>query len=379
MTILEVVVTDTGIGISSDDLPHILDRFYQVDSSSTRVAQGTGIGLAHTQELLKIMGGSISVASELGKGTSVKVRLPIKHVEKVMPSDETAETFKPQLSPHYRQAKTITDDTLPQHQPSSSDESIARVLIIEDNADVVEYLTSCLEPAYQIHVGSDGKKGVDIALEVTPDLIISDVMMPEMDGFQVCNRLKNDERTSHIPIILLTAKADAASRLVGLRRGADAYMAKPFSPEELFLQISTLLENRRRMAAYFSRGLRDNTLTSDVELSAPEAIQIENAFMKKVNAIIELHYANEVFSLPQLCSELSMSRSQLFRKMKAVADISPSDLIRSYRLRKAKTLLEQGDVTVAEVTYQVGFKDPSYFTKLFQEEFGVIPSSVSKP
>ncbi|HEX5113007.1 MAG TPA: ATP-binding protein, partial [Saprospiraceae bacterium] len=369
---LQIVVKDTGIGIAEKDLPHILDRFYQADSSSTRVAQGTGIGLAHTQELLKVMDGSIIVESDLGKGTVVTIRLPILHNETVTGLNEIT-TSKPTVSLVRPPKEQATDDQQVFHQ-SSPDVMLPQLLIIEDNPDVVEYLKSCLESSYEVAVAYDGKTGVEKAMEQIPDFIISDVMMPVMDGFQVCDRLKNDEHTSHIPIILLTAKADAASRLTGLRRGADAYMAKPFSPEELDLQISTLLENRKRMANYFSRALYSENKPLTNGTPVPEEIQIEDAFIKKVKAIIELYYQDEQFALPQLCDEIGMSRSQLFRKMKAIADISPSDLIRTYRLQKAKALLEQGDITVAEVTYQVGFKDPSYFTKMFQEEFGVAPS-----
>ena len=154
--------------------------------------------------------------------------------------------------------------------------------------------------------------------------------MPEKDGYQVCDQLKTDERTSHIPIILLTAKADAVSRITGLRRGADAYLAKPFNVEELLVQITVLLDNRRRMASYFSK-LPYNGLATPNPVSLPEAIQVEDAFIKKVNTIVGLHYSDEDFSLTELCDQLGMSRSQLFRKMKAVAETSPSDLIRSYR------------------------------------------------
>ena len=375
---LEIVVTDTGIGISEKDLPHVLERFYQADNSNTRVAQGTGIGLAHTQELLKIMGGSISVESEIGKGTRVTVRLPIKHDETIIGNEEIAMTTVPHMSIIGLNKKTIADDSSAMIHESSNGESKPQLLIIEDSPDVVLYLKSCLEHAYQIEVAYDGQAGTEKAIEKIPDLIISDVMMPVKDGYQVCDILKNDDRTSHIPIILLTAKADAASKIAGLRRGADAYLSKPFDLEELLVRIAMLLENRQRMAAHFFRQLQDGNGHPQPDALISEDIQIEDAFMKKVKAIIEVNYADENFSLPQLCREIGMSRTQLFRKMKAVANTAASDLIRSYRLNKAKALLESGDVSVAEVTYQVGFKDPSYFSKLFHEEFGVQPSAVTK-
>jgi DNA-binding response OmpR family regulator len=261
---------------------------------------------------------------------------------------------------------------------TEQDASLPQLLIIEDNPDVVVYLKACLENDYQIMVAYNGKIGIEKALELVPDFIISDVMMPEKDGYQVCDTLKNDERTSHIPIILLTAKADAASRLAGFRRGADAYLAKPFNAEELLLQIRVLLDNRRRMARYFSKRLLAEQVIPIHDSLIAEDLAIEDTFITKVKGIIEANYTDENFSLPQLCLEIGMSRSQLFRKMKAVIDTSPSDLIRSYRLTRARVLLQNGDMTVAEVTYQVGFKDPSYFSKIFFEEFGILPGSIAK-
>jgi len=375
---LEIQVNDTGIGIATSDLPFVFDRFYQTDSSTTRVGQGTGIGLAHTQELVKLMDGKISMSSEPGKGTNVRVLLPIRNDADLMNLQESGmvvpeDISMPGLTTYARLNEiAIADET------ESSDTSQPQILIIEDNPDVVLYLRSCLEDQYQLSVAYNGKIGIEKALENIPDIIISDVMMPEKDGYQVCDALKHDERTSHIPIILLTAKADAASRVAGLRRGADAYLAKPFDVTELLVQITMLLENRQRMATHFSKTIQTGAvpLLSDPAIS--EDIKFENAFVQKVNGIIEANYRDENFSLTQLCHLLAMSRSQLFRKMKSVTDTSPSDLIRSYRLQKAKALLGTGIVSVAEATYQVGFKDPSYFSKMFYDEFGVQPSSITK-
>jgi CheY-like chemotaxis protein len=254
--------------------------------------------------------------------------------------------------------------------------SLPQLLIIEDSPDVILYLKSCLEESYQIVTAPNGRIGIEKAIEYIPDFIISDVMMPEKDGYEVCDTLKNDERTSHIPLILLTAKADVASRMSGLRRGADAYLSKPFDAEELLLQISVLLENRRRMAAHFSGTLQAGVLLTPGGPDLREDIRIENAFLEKVNSIMGGHFSDDNFALPDLCHHLGMSHSQLYRKMKAVIDKNPSDFIRSYRLNKAKLLLERGDISVSEATYQSGFKDPSYFSKLFQEEFGIQPSSL---
>jgi AraC-like DNA-binding protein len=203
-------------------------------------------------------------------------------------------------------------------------------------------------------------------------------MMPEKDGYQVCDTLKNDERTSHIPIILLTAKADAASRIAGLRRGADAYLAKPFNKEELLVRLEMLLERQKRVAAYFSRSLQAKSPLALPDGETEGDLQMEDAFLQKVRQIVENHYSDENFALPGLCDKLNMSRSQLFRKLKAVADISPSSYIRSYRLDKAKKLLEEGGLAVSEVAWQVGYKDAAHFSRSFQEEFGFPPSETSR-
>ena len=217
----------------------------------------------------------------------------------------------------------------------------------------------------------NGQAGIEKALESVPDIIISDVMMPFKDGFEVLNTLKNDERTSHIPIVLLTAKADIESRLAGLRRGADAYLAKPFHQEELLVTVENLLELRRKLQLKYQQNILAVADTTAVEIPA----DVEDAFLQNVRAIIAANYTDEDFGLPLLCQKIGMSRSQLFRKLKALTDIAPSDLIRTHRLIKAKALLESGTVNVAEAAWQVGFKDASYFSKLYQEEFGVLPSS----
>jgi AraC-like DNA-binding protein len=203
-------------------------------------------------------------------------------------------------------------------------------------------------------------------------------MMPEKDGFQVCDILKDDQRTSHIPILLLTAKADAASRITGLRRGADVYLSKPFDREELLVQLEMLMERQKRLVAWFTRTLRGESMVALPDPENEEMVLLENAFIQKVRNIIEANYEDENFALPQLCLKIGMSRSQLFRKMTALINTSPSDFIRSFRLAKAKTLLETTDLTVSEVTYQVGFKDVAHFSKSYQEEFGFPPSATWK-
>ncbi|MEM8887427.1 MAG: ATP-binding protein, partial [Bacteroidota bacterium] len=366
----QIVVKDTGIGIEKKNLPNIFDRFYQVDGSITREGEGSGIGLTHTLELVKLMDGTIEVSSEAGKGTSFIILLPIQdrlefNPKLIQKDSSSSAGMQKAVHPEVVIDKPILDAT---SRPS--------VLIIEDNVDVVDYLKACLEDQFSLSVAFNGRIGIEKALEDIPDLIVSDVMMPEKDGYEVCDSLKNDDRTSHIPIILLTAKADVSSKITGLRRGADAYLAKPFIKEELIVRLEQLMERQRRMIRHFSAQYPSSSEL--IEHGMQEAIQQEDIFIQKVRSIIEENYADEDFGLPQLCRKIGMSRSQLYRKMKALIDIPPSDFIRNYRLEQAKILLKTSQLSVSEVAWQVGFKDLSHFSKAYQAMFGVLPSATSK-
>jgi signal transduction histidine kinase/DNA-binding response OmpR family regulator/ligand-binding sensor domain-containing protein len=360
-------LTDTGVGIPKEALAQIFDRFYQVDDSSTRKGEGSGIGLALVQELVKLMQGNITVSSEPGAGTAFRISLPFTpHSAQLQThaGNQPVETF---FSSPVQQAAA----NLPDHEDQRP-----LLLIVEDNPDVRFYITECVRETYRTVLAENGAEGIRMALEWVPDLIISDVMMPEKDGYELCDTLKNDERTSHIPIILLTAKADSASRIAGIRRGADAYLAKPFNVEELLAHLHMLAERQKKMLAHFSK--MPNAAPEAETPDQKAAYEVEHAFIRKVRAIIEVNFADENFALPNLCRELNMSRSQLFRKLKALVDVSPSDFIRNYRLQKAKTLLETTDLTVSEVAWQVGYKDASHFSKSYQEMFGITPGKRAK-
>ncbi|MBX2871316.1 MAG: response regulator, partial [Saprospiraceae bacterium] len=361
---LQIGVEDTGIGIAEKDLPHVFDRFYQADNSTTRVGEGTGIGLAHTRELVRLMGGEIKVESEVGKGTRFLVSLPI-HTK--------AEIIDTIAAPVEGSLLAASPEDMPVFGTHQQD--LPQVLIIEDNRDVVIYLKSCLADQYQVQVAYNGKIGIEKALQQVPDLIISDVMMPEKDGYEVCDALKNDQRTSHVPIILLTAKADHPSKLTGLKRGADVYLIKPFDKEELLVRLEMLLERQQRMMAHFSKTFLGQARAEELD---KEGVQIENAFLQKVKEVIENHYQDEDFALPQLCQKIGMSRSQLFRKMRALIGISPSAFIRDYRLDRAKILLQTTDQNVSEVAFAVGYKNLAHFSKSFQAKYGHSPSTTHK-
>lgn len=362
---LDICVKDTGIGISEEQQQHIFDRFYQVDNSMTREGEGTGIGLAHTRALVQLMQGKISLNSQLGQGTTFKISLPIKTNEALKGS--TPSSYPSMVKPVVASLDASSGNSVKQK------DKLPQLLIVEDNPDVVLYLKACLSDDYQISVAYNGRIGIEKAIELVPDLIISDVMMPEKNGYEVCRALKTDERTSHIPITLLTAKADISSKIEGLRTGADAYLAKPFNKEELEVRLQLMLEKQRKLSVYFSNKNQQQTENAPIELQR-EQLEIEDAFIKKVRQIVEAHYMDSEFGLPQLCQKVGMSRSQLYRKMKALIKVSPSEYIRNYRLEQARRLLNNPALNVSEVAWQTGFSNLTHFGKLFKEAFGVLPS-----
>jgi signal transduction histidine kinase/DNA-binding response OmpR family regulator/ligand-binding sensor domain-containing protein len=353
---LEIRVADNGPGIPPGDLPFIFDRFYQTENPEQAKAGGTGIGLALTKELVTAMGGEIDVASEVGKGTVFTVRLPIFNRAQF---GERAVAI-PEVM------------TVPAAQPASAAPPDApTVLIIEDHPDVVAYLTSCLAGKFALHLAYNGREGIEKALETVPDLIVSDVMMPEKDGFEVCETLKTDERSSHIPIVLLTAKAGVENRIAGLKRGADAYLAKPFHEEELLATLDNLLEGRKKLLEKY----RD-TAFQPPAAAASATPDPEAAFLQKVRYVVLSRLSDTSFSVDDLCQALAMSQPQLHRKLTALTGKNATLFIRSVRLAKARELLLAGGKNVSEAAYAVGFSDPKYFSRVFTQEFGVPPSKV---
>ena len=365
-------VSDTGAGIPSADLPYIFDRFYQVSNLEKEKAGGTGIGLALTRELVKAMQGDIFAESEPGKGSTFTVKLPITN--NALESDPAIWNLSMPVKGNTSIGITNSPNEL---KLESTDElNISYVLIIEDNPDVVEYLTACLSwnrsgaSPYRLDFAYNGRIGIEKALETVPDMIISDVMMPEKDGFEVCETLKNDERTSHIPIVLLTAKVGVENRITGLRRGADAYLDKPFHQEELLATLANLLEIRKKLQArYASSSLNPSS-------SQPSSHDPEDAFVAKVKSTILEHISETEFNVEALCRVLVMSRPQLHRKLTALTGMNSTQYIRSLRLARAKELLQRRGMNVSEVAYAVGFDDPKYFSRVFTEEFGVAPSKI---
>ncbi|MEL6803704.1 MAG: ATP-binding protein, partial [Bacteroidota bacterium] len=360
---LSLEVSDSGIGIEHANLPYIFDRFYQEDDSITRQQEGTGIGLALTRELVQLMKGTIQVSSIPNEGTTFTVLLPIARE-----ADQQHRTISDTI-PELISSDPENDSNLtPEIFLSSVDGSERpKLLIVDDNADVQQYLAVVLADYYDIDVADNGASGIEKAVETIPDLIISDIMMPEVDGYELTKTLKQDERTSHIPIILLTAKSDTDSKISGLEKGADAYLAKPFEERELFVRIENMLALRRKLQERYA-----NIAPTDSE---PTPV-IEDAFLQKLYTFVEEHLSEADLNMDRLSKGLGMSRTQVFRKLKALTGQSPTLLIRMIRLKKGKQLLSTTDLTISEVAYEVGFTSLSYFSTAFLEEFGVRPSAV---
>ncbi|MBK9396673.1 MAG: response regulator [Saprospiraceae bacterium] len=367
--ILTVQVMDEGMGIPEDELKYVFDRFHRVKINETKQLPGTGIGLALAKELVEIMGGTIDVRSEYGKGSVFSFEIPILKSEDKSTNinneiNDQLLTFSPVKSDLVTEQENLIVDPL-----TEEESDLAVILIVEDNEDVRNYIQSCVSEKFKVITAVNGVDGLNKALEFMPDIIISDVMMPEKDGFTLCDDIKNNPITSHIPVILLTAKVDAKSKIEGLRKGADSYLAKPFDREELLL----ILDNMISLIA--SMQIRHyGIMNSDLPENLRNESTLEDDFINRVLSILESHYAKEEFTIEDMADQVFMSRSQLFRKIKAMTGHSPSTFLRSFRLKKAKELLlARPDLNISEVAYSTGFSSPKYFSNVFLEEFGHRP------
>ncbi|WP_428657738.1 ATP-binding protein [Runella sp.] len=369
ISFLQLKVRDTGVGIARQELGHIFDRFYQADNSITRTGEGTGIGLALTKELVELLGGSITAESTLGKGAEFTLLLPISQVTK-----------EQQRNPHIEQIVAI--EFLSANPPEvevinelSVNSGRPLVLIIEDNIDVITYLKGILNDNYKVVIATNGKSGISQAMETIPDIVISDIMMPEKDGYEVCKTLKEDERSSHIPIILLTARAAQEDKIKGLRAGADAYLQKPFDRKELFVLLEKLIELRKRLQQRYAA-----ITSSELKPIKDEPIvpTLDDIFVQKIIQVIETQLDNPDLGVEQLCIAVNLSHTQVFRKLKALTGENPTLFIRKVRLQKAQFLLLKTGMNISEIAYATGFSDPNYFSRVFHEEFGKAPSTFRK-
>ena len=359
-------VRDSGIGIKEVQLAQIFNRFHQADGSTTRIQEGTGIGLSLVKELVEIQGGKIKVRSKVGKGTSFEVRLPIQDAVNVASSQLTpipsfsATTPKPSLPPIPNQSTTQGKKL--------------KILIIEDNEELRDYIQSCVpSEKYMVITAVNGAEGIQKAQTLIPDLIISDVMMPLKDGFEVTASIRNHIATSHIPIILLTAKASLESRLEGLKRGADAYLTKPFSPEELTLRIGKLIELRRLLQIRFQ-----NNDAPKQQQNQPATYESEDIFITRLRKFILSHLDNNELNGDLIGENFRISRMQLHRKLKALTNLSTTAFIESIRLEIAYDLLQQKELNVTEIAYRTGFNSLTHFSRKFKKKYQITPSRVQK-
>jgi DNA-binding response OmpR family regulator/nitrogen-specific signal transduction histidine kinase len=369
---INIVITDTGPGIPPDKIKHIFDRFYQANNASSGDQEGTGIGLALTQELVKLHHGDIHVDSKIGNGTSFTITLPWGHSH--LKEDEIAERFD-----HEDHFEEIAADLLPQKGTLKTEEitiektNKQQILIVEDNDDLRYYIRSYLEDDYFIHEAINGAEGLDSAIENIPDLVVSDVMMPRMDGYELSRSLKEDERTCHIPVILLTAKAATEDRIEGLETGADDFLTKPFDPAELQVRIRNLIELRKSLREHY---LGEIKLIPFPTSKAMESM--DEQFLRKSVDEVEKNIADAEFSVEMFGQNIGMSRMQLHRKITALTGQTAGEFIRNLRLRCAAKLISKKAGTIAEIAYDTGFTTPSYFTECFKKYFGKSPSEFQR-
>jgi signal transduction histidine kinase/DNA-binding response OmpR family regulator/ligand-binding sensor domain-containing protein len=356
-------ITDTGVGIEQEELERIFDRFYQADSSMTRKAEGTGVGLSLTKELIRLMGGTISVESKLEKGATFTIQLPISNKAPIQPAGTPLRQFP--------NGERLTESPIPE-SPAQAEDARPMILIVEDNADVRNYIRACLQEFYRVEESANGLEGFQMAQSLVPDLIISDIMMPQLDGFELCRKVKQTELTGHIPVVLLTAKTDETSRLLGLELGAEAYLPKPFSKAELLIRIKKLLELRQQLKKVYQQMILQSPPETN-EKSDPGQL-----FLQRVRQIIEEQLEENVVSVQELATQLGMGRTQLHRKFTQMTEYSPSRFIRLVQIQKARYLIEKTDHPVASVAYKCGFSDPDYFSKVFKQETGNTPSKHRK-
>lgn len=351
--LLKIAVADQGVGLNKDNQERIFEKFYQVDSSTTRKGEGTGLGLTFVRELVHLMHGRIEVESQPGKGSIFSVYLPITTAKEQLANSTSNEV----VNTPTRQVRNV----------DQSDKDLPLILVIEDNLDMQRYLSILLgDHQYRIELASNGQEGIEKTEELIPDIVISDVMMPLKDGYEVVQTLKNDPRTDHIPIIILTAKASFDSKLEGISTGADIYLSKPFSSEELILRVKNLLTLQLQIRKQY----QEDTISPEGQIQKEEhpiLIQIRNLIREN---------PDKKFSSDELAASVGFSRSQLHRKLKALTGMSSTAFVNEIRLNLALNDLKNSALNVSEISYKYGFSDPAYFSNLFKKRFGKTPSEV---
>ena len=355
-----ISVADSGCGISNNELPYIFDRFYQAKNAG----RGTGIGLAIVKAFTELHHGVVSATSVEGKGSTFSINIPVRQKGTVskQPTEKVEQLVEPSAIKEIPNQARHIDELVQPHQTDKPE-----VLIIDDNIDIRTYLRSVLSEKYNVSEASDGKVGLELARKIVPDIVLSDIMMPVMDGLEFCQQLKTDKAISHIPVILLTARSLDEQRAEGYEHGADAYISKPFSLRLLLSRIDNLIESRKKLNQTWSKGVEDDEIGN---LSN----EIDKSFLKQLRKIIQENLSNSDLSVEQIGDEIGLSRVQLYRKVKSLTGYSPVEMLRKARLMRARHLLQTTDKSVSEVAYAVGFSTPSYFSKCYKEEFDLQPA-----
>lgn len=361
---IQIRVGDNGPGIDAGDLSLIFSRFYRGEGAVKRKNQGAGIGLAITKELVELHKGTITAENKLPSGAVFTLRLPLIHSIK----DETSITSR--AGAGLAASMLPLDDSMDIINGKVM-ETDTVILVIEDNEDVRAFIRQQLQDEYLIKETSDGIQGISVAQECIPDLIITDLMMPGADGFEVCQKLRSDLRTSHIPIIMLTARSGITDKLEGFEKGIDEFLTKPFNSQELRARIKNLLVQRTLLRSRFST----STVFKPSEITT---VPIDQVFLKKVLSLIETNLADHTYNIDLMAKEMNMSLSQLNRKLHALVGQPTGHILRSMRLQRAADLLKQKAETVAGICYAVGFNDHAYFSRAFKKQFGCTPSEYMK-
>jgi signal transduction histidine kinase/AraC-like DNA-binding protein len=376
---VEIVVEDTGIGIPEDELAGVFLRYYQARNSKEGDEGGSGIGLDLVKGFAELHGGEVSVRSELGKGSRFVVTLPRECkdlpagaiIEEVKDLASSGGDLPVDLDLEHPEIRADHDMATVSGEGKGEPDRLPLLLIVEDHAEMRAYIMDNLKGSYRVIEAQDGDQGAELAMEAGPDLVISDIVMPGLSGTELCFKLKNDVRTSHIPVLLLTAKAEPESKVNGLECGADDYLTKPFNWQELKTRVANLLEIRRRLREKFSK----RVISEPGELDLPS---LDQTFLRRVHQIIDANLGDETFGVDELAWGVSLSYSQLHRKIRSLTGLRPNYYLRRIRLQRAREMLQRNAGTVSEVAYSVGFGSPAYFTKCFHEQFGVAPSQMKK-
>lgn len=364
-----VEISDTGVGIAEEYQSKIFDRFYQVDDESKNNEVGSGIGLALVKELVALHNWDIYVKSKVGEGTTFTLKIPLEKVEEVETHKEK-ESSEKLIDRNKEEVYTLADSEEESEVTIEQDVKPA-ILFVEDSPDVRSYVYDLLKSDYKVLLAERAEEGIELALKNIPDLIISDLMMPGMDGIEFCNKIKSEWQTSHIPFILLTAKATSESKIEGLETGADDYLTKPFNFEELFVRIKNLIEQRKRLRDKFSKeiNVKADSISSNI---------VDKEFVQKIINIIEKNLGDENFRSESLAEQLFVSRSQLIRKLQAVTGQGPGEFIRSYKLKRAAQMILENKLSITQISFEVGFGSPAQFTRSFKKHFNCLPSDFSK-